>query len=128
MSNIVRVETDNGFFLIGPLVAIQYDGKLVEANKSYEYNDKCGIGNINNESILSMFAKLKKERGVKSCKDIKSVYEYMNKYVHVYSGTTKSIQDMMKYYRRKKQVVDYGYFQEDIPSFLELEEPEMDFC
>lgn len=108
------------FFLIGPMVAISYDGRIIEANRSYYFNDKHGIGNINEESIVSMFAKLKKERDIKKCKDIKSFYEYMDKCLHVYFSTTKEIRNIKRYYQRKKQKVDYSYFEDEIPNIEEL--------
>ena len=114
----------DNLFLIGPVVAISHDGKIVEANRSYSFNDRHGVGNINEESIISMFTKLKKERGIKKCKDIESVYDYMDKYLHVYSSTTKEIQNMMKYYRRKKQEIDYRYFEEEIPNISDLDDLE----
>lgn len=112
----------DNLFLIGPMVAIQYDGKLIEVNRSYTYNDKHGIGNINTENLMSMFKKLKKEQGIKKCKDIQSVYECMNKYLHVYSSSTNELQSMMNYYKKHNQKIDYSYFEERFPSMAELTE------
>jgi len=109
-------------YLIGPIVAIGYDGKIVEANRSHVYRDRFGIGDINTESIMSMFEKLKKEKGIKLCKDIESAYECMDKYLHVYSSTTKEIKNMVKYYQNKKQKMDYSYFEQDVPTMFELQE------
>lgn len=110
----------DNLFLIGPMIAIQYDGKIVEANRSYSYNDKHGIGNINNESFLSMLAKLKQAKGIRKCRDTESVYKLMDKYLHVFSSTTKEIHNMMRYYQRKKQKMDYSYFEQEIPTITEL--------
>ena len=110
----------DNLLLIGPLLAIQYDGKIVEANRSYSYNDKNGIGNINTESLFSMLKKLKQEKGMKKCSDTESAYRIMDKYIHIFSSTTNELQNMLRCYKRKKQNMDYSYFEQTIPSISEL--------
>ncbi len=50
--------------MIGPIITISCEGKIIEANKDYEYCDSNAIGNIHEESFYSMLKKLQMKKNL----------------------------------------------------------------
>lgn len=107
-------ETKNlkGLLYIGPLVGIQYDGGIVECNKTYEFNDMNKVGNINENSFLEMCRGLKKVAVVKQAYSYIQLHNLFKKYSHIFSTTTKEIKKMMKFYQKRNENKDFSYFYE----------------
>ena len=107
--------------MIGPIINISYDGKIIEPNKSYDHCDTYGIGNINEESFYSMLKKLQQSKKFKLSKSIEELYKKYHDIGHEVNTTTKMNKKMMKFYKKEKVVKDYSYLQENsIPNYDEI--------
>jgi len=108
---------------IGPVVSISYDGKIVDSNKSYDYNDLHNHGSLNDKSFYEMFKMLKSDKRVTFCK--RSYKQFENKCYkisHKLNATTKELTKMAKYSIKHNLPLDYKYLTTDeIAGYEELD-------
>ncbi len=98
--------------MVGPILGISYDGKIIEVNKNYEYADQHALGDIHEESFYQMCKHLKTTKGFKLCKDIEPLYKRFSKISHRLSTSTKELVKMQKFYKKSKTHPDFSYFTE----------------
>lgn len=110
-----KMKEDSGLrdlLLVGPILGISYDGKIIEVNKDYEYIDQHAIGDIHKEkeSFFQMCKHLKTTKGFKQCKDVDPLYKRFGKISHRLLTSTKELLKMQKFYKKNKTYLDFSYF------------------
>ena len=98
------------YLIVGPIVGISYDGKIIETSKSYEFSDKHAIGDIHKESFFQMCKRLKDTKGFKQYRDVGPLYKAFDKILHRLSTSTKGFAKMQKFYKKSKTPINYSYF------------------
>jgi len=109
--------------MIGPVLNISYDGKIVDGNRSYMLEDKGAVGDITTEDFYSMLKKLQKEKGFKLSRSIDDMYKKFDVIIHKSITTTKEIRKMEAFNFKHKLHPDYSYLREGkVPNYEELKQ------
>lgn len=114
-------EGSRDLVMIGPIVTISHDGRIIDANKEYDYCDSTAIGCIHEESFYAMLKKLQAKKKFKLCKSIDELYKKYDDIMHETTTSSRSLRHMIKFYKKARITQDYSYFLDETkPNYDEL--------
>lgn len=112
-------KNSRGLCIIGPYLILSHDGKIIQLDKSYEWSDKYAIGNINEEKILAMFAKLQIRKKLKLCASYREYYKKQEELGRRVFLSKKKLDEFIAFWK-EKGVQPNEIFSGEVSDYYEL--------